>query len=357
MTSSCLSVPESTAQPAGEVDALPVCRVSELDEPPATTRWLVESLWGRAAVGFVAGQPKLGKTWLGLDLALSVATGTPCLDRFAVGDPGDVLVYLAEDHPTVVRKRLAGLCRHRGVSLEHVPLHVITAAALRLDLERDRGRLEQTVRKIQPRLLLLDPLVRLHRRDENHAGDVAELLTFLRDLQRAHDLAVLVVHHMRKNAAGRAGQALRGSGDFHAWIDSGLYLKHQRERLLLIAEHRDAPAPDPLELHLTSRSDGSATHLEVIDAPALDPPSPEACVPITERVTELLASAPRPLTRLELRKRLRVNNQRLGQALAELEDHRDVTRSQQGWSLARKEDRIEEESGAGRSAFRSTLPL
>jgi len=37
---------------------LPVCRVGELDQPSDQPRWLVEDLWTRAAVGFVAGQPK-----------------------------------------------------------------------------------------------------------------------------------------------------------------------------------------------------------------------------------------------------------------------------------------------------------
>jgi len=314
-------------------EPLPVRRAGELDSSEQATRWLVEPLWGRAAVGFVAGQPKLGKTWLGLDLALSVATGTPCLDRFEVRDPGEVLVYLAEDQPAGVRQRLVGLCRHRRLVLESVPLHVITAPSLRLDLERDRRRLTDTVQRLQPRLVLLDPLVRLHRRDENHAGEVAELLAFLRELQRVHQLAVAVVHHMRKSQAGSTGQALRGSGDFHAWTDSALYLRAQRDRILLRVEHRNAPAPDPLELRLQSRPDGSETHLEILDTRGLEPPVVEPNVAFSDRLVALLTSIPRPLTRLELRRHLRVNNERLGHTLADLDARGVVSRGQQGWSL------------------------
>lgn len=312
---------------------IPVSSVQRLTHRPAEHRWLIEGLWAEEAVGIVGGEPKLGKTWLGLDLALSVATGTPCLDRFEVGDSGEVLVYLAEDHPSLLRQRMDGICRHRGLRLEHVAVQVITAPALRLDHERDRGRLVETVKAIRPRLLLLDPLVRLHRRDENHAGDVAELLTFLRDLQRAYDLAVVVVHHMRKNARGRAGQALRGSGDFHAWIDSGLYLQSRRDRLLLSAEHRDAPACGEIELRLASQADGSQTHLEIVDGPPGSVERPEVSVSVEDRVLEVLGSADRPVTRLQLRRRLRVNNQRLGEALSELEARSVAVRSQQGWGL------------------------
>jgi hypothetical protein len=307
---------------------LPVCRAAELDEPEADHRWLVEPLWSRSAVGFIAALPKLGKTWLGLDLALSVASNTPCLGRFPVQESGPTLVYLAEDHTSEVRQRLSGICRHRGLSLHKLPLYVITVPSLRLDLERDRERLARTVQQIRPRLLLLDPLVRLHRRDENHAGDVSELLAFLRQLQREHDLAILVVHHLRKNGGPQPGQALRGSGDFHAWTDSALYLHAHRNRIQLHAEHRSAPAPAPVEIQLVSRPDGSATHLESVarSTPVDAPP-----VPLAQSLTRLLEESPRPVARVELRRRLRVNNQRLGATLVELEGQGLIARTQAGW--------------------------
>jgi hypothetical protein len=313
---------------------LPICRVGELEASDDQPRWLVESLWSHQAVGFVAGQPKLGKTWLALDLALSVATGTPCLDTFAVPEPGRVLVYLAEDPPALVRERLVGLCQHRGLGLGDVPLHVITAPSLRLDLERDQLRLRQAVATIAPRLLVLDPLVRLHRRDENHSGEVAELLSFLRELQRVYDLAVVVVHHMRKGGHRDGGQALRGSGDFHAWTDSALYLRPGRETTQLTAEHRAAPAQEPIGVRLCSQPDGSRTRLVLEARPARPAPVAPPDPTLPERLIDLLGQAPRPLTRVELRTRMRVNNQRLGQALRELEEKRALRRTAQGWQLA-----------------------
>jgi len=42
----------------------------------------------------------------------------------------------------------------------------------------------------------------------------------LRQMQRQFDVAVLLVHHARKGGGkARAGQALRGSSEFHAWGD------------------------------------------------------------------------------------------------------------------------------------------
>ena len=44
-----------------------------------------------------------------------------------------------------------------------------------LDLSADRIALQEAVARLQPRLLILDPFVRLHRIDENASGEVAPL--------------------------------------------------------------------------------------------------------------------------------------------------------------------------------------
>src|SRR5271169_3856081 len=251
--------------PVNANQTLPVVRVAEIANEESTQRWLVEGLWGASSVGVIGGAPKCAKTWLGLDMALSVATGTACLGKYAVPEPGPVLVYLAEDALLVVRERIEGMARHRGLDLAQVEIHVITAPVLRLDRGPDRTRLWETTRRLRPRLLVLDPLVRLHGIDENHAGEVAELLAYFRSLQRKFDLAVLLVHHTRKNAAGgvAAGQGLRGSGDIHAFGDSNLYLRRTREHLVLSSEHRAAAASASVYLELIA-TDAKTTHLEVM---------------------------------------------------------------------------------------------
>src|SRR5271170_7237171 len=251
--------------PVSADQSLPVVRVGEIRSEESAERWLVEELWGASSVGVIGGAPKCAKTWLGLDMALSVATGTACLGRYSIPEPGPVLIYLAEDALLVVRERIEGMARYRGLDLAQVEIHVITAPVLRLDRDRDRTRLWETAKRLQPRLLLLDPLVRLHSVDENNAGEVAELLAYFRSLQRQLDLSVLLVHHTRKNAAGgaAAGQGLRGSGDIHAFGDSNLYLRRTREHLVLSSEHRAAPASAPVYLELVA-TDAQTTHLEVV---------------------------------------------------------------------------------------------
>ncbi|MBN2193887.1 MAG: AAA family ATPase [Polyangiaceae bacterium] len=320
------------------LDLLPTSRAAALDpgRGAGALHWRVDQIWGDG-VGILGGPPKSTKSWCGLDLAVSLASATPFLGRFAALDPGPTLVYLAEDALSQVRARIAGICLHRRLDLSALDLHVITAPAVRLDQTADQSRLVATLDRLRPKLLLLDPLVRLHRLDENSSADISALLGYLRELQRRFDVAIVVVHHMRKSVRAHLGQALRGSGDLHAWNDHGAYLTRTGpggERLRLTLEHRAAPALAPLELCLVSRDDGTATHLEiaasVTGGNGQEPPAAAATRSLHDRVVLALRQAGRPLSRVQLRDALRVNNNRLGTVLIDLERSGRVCRSDAG---------------------------
>ena len=313
------------------MNPLPVLPAHLLSQRAVEQSWLVTSLWSDKAVGIIGGEPKCCKSFLALDLAVAVATGTRCLRRYPVPAPGRVLLYAAEDALHVVRHRLEGICATAAIAIDALDVQVITAPTLRLDLDADRARLDDTIRQLQPRLLILDPFVRLHRIDENVSGEVAPLLAFLRDLQRRHRLAVIVVHHARKGAATmRAGQALRGSSEFHAWGDSNLYLRRDGEMLSLTVEHRAAASMPPVNLELVGHHDALA--LQVV-APPTEVTQPAAQASIDERIVTALADTIQPAPFSELRRLCRVRNATLYQRLPALIADGRIIKSDNGYQL------------------------
>ena len=98
-------------------DPFPIVRIAHIAADSPEPSWLITSLWGEQAVGFVGGTPKSNKTWLALELAVAVASGTPCLGRFAVTEPGHVLLYTAEDGAADVRRRVAAIATAHAVRL------------------------------------------------------------------------------------------------------------------------------------------------------------------------------------------------------------------------------------------------
>src|SRR5271170_4630573 len=273
---------------------LPVQPAYRLADCPDQQSWLVEGLWSEDAVGIIGGEPKCCKSFLALDLAVAVAAGIPCLRRFAVARPGRVLLYPAED----------------------------------------RVRLDETIARLKPRLLILDPFVRLHRIDENVSGDVAPLLAFLRELQRRHAIAVAVVHHAKKGAGAiRAGQALRGSSEFHAWGDSNLYLRRDSDdRIVLTVEHRAAAAMPSVTLELTERDNALA--LEPVQPDRQPDPKPAEPTSVDQRITAALADSGQPTPFSELRACCRVRTATLYERLAALTAAGLVVKSADGYCIA-----------------------
>ena len=293
---------------------------------------MIEELWTEQAVGILGGEPKCFKSFLALDIAVSVASGAPCLRRFPVRRTGPVLLFPAEDALADVRQRLEGICAARSTSLQELGLYLITEPRIALDRGPDRQRLASTIERLRPALLILDPLIRLHSRDENQACEIAPILSFLRRLQRTFALAVMLVHHAKKAAGNhRPGQALRGSSDLHGWGDSNLYLRRSADRITLAIEHRSAASPNDLRLQL--RQDLPALALELAEDPP-PPPNPQhPAGSAPQRVIAALAEAAEPIGIRALRKRCRIRTQTLSRTLADLLEQGRILRTPQGYRL------------------------
>lgn len=315
-----------------ESPGFPTIRVGEvrpLDKNAGS--WLVEELWSWRAVGVLGGPPKSAKTWAAVDLALSVASGTKALEVYPVPRPGPVVFFAAEDAPPRIRERFEAVSRRRSLALKALEVHLLDVPTLRLDDSRHQARLLHTLRSLRPRLLVLDPLVRVHRAEENSATEISSLLSFLRSIERELETAILLVHHTRKDLGANAppGQGLRGSSDLWAWGDSNLYLRRSRgERIVLSIEHRSAPSPTPVTLSLVPEP---YPHLEVVVDAEQDQETngTERC--LSEEILGELRSSPTPLRLEQLRARLRVRKQRIVEALRELTDSDQVQRCGEGF--------------------------
>ena len=312
------------------LDPFPVRRVASVRARPDDQKWLVEGLWLASGVGFLAGGPKLGKTHLAVEIAVAVAAKDKVLGHPA-RISGPVLFYGAEDHLADLRQRFEGLTTMRGLDIDRLAVDLLDVPSLRLEREDDLLRLRATVERSKPRLLVLDPFIRIARIDENSAQDVSTILSELRALQRDFGVAVLVVHHTRKSPAAHPNLTMRGSSDFAAWSDSNLLLTRRRDSLTLTIEHRSAPAPQPIACRLLAEP---VPHL----APDLDlREHPPPADPLEADILRLLTAARRPLTTVDLRAQLRRRKADVAAALSSLQGQGHVQRDLLGWALPRSD--------------------
>jgi len=89
-----------------EIEDMKVQEWGAFMQIPTHLRWLIDEAWVDSSVGFISGRSKSYKTWIALDLALSLVSGAPFLGRYPVRNPGPVLLVQEEDPAAVLQERL-----------------------------------------------------------------------------------------------------------------------------------------------------------------------------------------------------------------------------------------------------------
>jgi hypothetical protein len=206
---------ENGNRPAERALVLEVQSVAEivaaLDAAPRTD-WLLRAVWPADAYGVLAAVDKAGKSLLGLDLAVSVASGTPWLGVYDVDRPGPVLIFYGEGSHRRVIRRLRAICEPRGVELGHLPIRLST----RVPHLTSREHLDAVTAEVTghtPVLVILDPLYLAARGAKG--SDLYAMGETLEGVQHVCDgvgAALLVVTHFTKGGNGRGAQRITGVG-------------------------------------------------------------------------------------------------------------------------------------------------
>lgn len=235
--------PLSPSQTEITSEPFPIIQIAKVESKKI--EYLIEDLWAMSSVGFISGRPGNFKTWVSLDFGLSVATGTKALGYFQCKQ-GKVIAFNAEDDPsTNTRQRLSALAASKGVKLESADFHLLQVHSLHIDEESVIKRLETTIALHKPTLVILDPFVGLHTKDENSASDISPILENLRLLNRKYNCSILLVCHDRKNTKGDREAQTRGTSAIHGWRDAAIYLNKNDKLDGLISiyvQHRGAPS-------------------------------------------------------------------------------------------------------------------
>ena len=172
-----------------------------------------------------AGSPKIGKSWLALDMCIAVATGGQLWD-FAARQ-GDVLYLALEDNYRRLQKRIKAVEADR---IEISKLHLATAS-----LGINDGLLEQTQNFIadhnNTKLIVIDTLehIRNSEYDKNmYAYDYRDM-TKLREITDKHELTLLLIHHTRKMYDPDPLNTISGSTGLVGAVD-GVYVLEKTKR-------------------------------------------------------------------------------------------------------------------------------
>ena len=192
-------------------------------DPP----FLVAPLLPRGGLAMIHGAKTAGKTQLALTLGVAVATGTPFLHDYHC-EPGSV-VFLEADMPKqMLQYRVADAPETRVLHFAHTGSFDVVRLAGSGALPAD----VQAVQALQPALLIVDTLRKVHVLDENDSR--TPLLVHTAWQRLFPGTALLFIHHDRKKPRDPSTpliseEAARGTEAWAADIDVSMYLhKHRR---------------------------------------------------------------------------------------------------------------------------------
>ena len=212
----------------------------EFDRDHRPIRWLVADVWAESEVGFISGTPKSYKSWLALDLAVSVATGSRFLDAFA-SERRKVLLIQEEDPKVVTQDRLiriawargmvyAGIVDDHTIELQYdLPedLYVMSNQGFQITDEDWLEQVKEWIIELDVDLVILDPLMMMAEgMDEFKAFEMmTKVLKPLKRLRAATNAAVCVVHHHTKGGDKKGAGAMYGSVALWAWEESAIHIE------------------------------------------------------------------------------------------------------------------------------------
>jgi archaellum biogenesis ATPase FlaH len=225
-----------------------------LEQQPPTTPCLVEpGLLPAQGILFIGGEPKVGKSLLVANLALSLAAGSN-RTGFSIATPRRVLICQFELPLPQFVSRLALMRRGLGADADHHLLVDTRAAGHLLSATQGLQHFLSAAREAAAEVIILDPLYSTHDQDENDTRAMAALCQALLRLRDASRAALIVVHHVRKSInRHEIGSAFRGSSALHAVGDSYLLVTRpspQLPNLELRFQFRYAAAQPPRLLEL-----------------------------------------------------------------------------------------------------------
>jgi RecA-family ATPase len=176
---------------------------------------LVAGLIDRGTATILAGSPVIGKTWLALTLARAVASGTPWLGQFAT-TAGPVLIVDEEGIEWGMQERVRMLAAADGLPAE-LPIHYAIGHGAKLDTPEGVKHIEAMITEHRPVLTIFDSLTRFHGKEENDAGQMADVFGVAKALMRTYGTGELFVDHLRKQGTNdKPEDMLRGSTEKRA---------------------------------------------------------------------------------------------------------------------------------------------
>lgn len=224
-------------------DGFHLVNISDILSLGFETDWLIKHYLTKESLASVVGASMAGKSFLAIDWALHIATGTPWQGHKV--EQGSV-VYIAGEGHKGLGKRIRAWEIANNISIKDAPVRFSSTNAMLIDktsAEEVSFAINSMAEEVgSPSLVVIDTLHRNMGGDENSSQDFAQFLNNIEaPIKTRHKCCVLIVHHTGHESGGRG----RGSSAQRASYDHDFMLCKQDDVSVLTNEKNKDNAISP----------------------------------------------------------------------------------------------------------------
>ncbi|MBT5469802.1 MAG: AAA family ATPase [Nitrospina sp.] len=188
--------------------------ITDLTKNISAPDYLIEELIEMDTIGAFIGSSSIGKSFMAINMAASVATGTMFAQKSV--KQGKVL-YLAGEGLNGVTRRFSGWMQHSGIPIPKGSIHVSNKTIYMNEegastLLAEIAGMEQDIN-----LVVIDTLARHMTGEENSNRDMSAFIAEVDKIREEHGCVVLIVHHTG-HSSDKSNRA-RGASAFYASLD------------------------------------------------------------------------------------------------------------------------------------------
>lgn len=186
-------------------------------------QWQIHNILPLGGLVGLYAPPGVGKTFVAIDMAMSIAAGLPWHGHPVKQGP---VLYISAEGGTGIGKRVSAWLRVRRV-LDDAPVAWLTES---LPVHADSDSVDDLMHRIidetdqVPDLIVIDTLARCFDGDENQQEDMGRFIGGVDRLRRECEATVMIVHHTRLD-----GDRERGNTAFRGAADTMLYIERHRK--------------------------------------------------------------------------------------------------------------------------------
>lgn len=202
--------------------------------------WLVSDWLPDQSITFLISPPESYKTWILLDLAVSISSGLPFLGQFDVNSKGATLIIQQEDSHSGLTDRLSLIVEQKlGLSttidgddwqiptLPDLPIYIHPSRMLRFDDKKVLEELEKQIEVLKPKVVMIDPLYSTTQGADNYMADLAGKMMVLKEWRDKYGCSFVIAHHSKKNLDpdSTAREDSWGSQFLNAFLEAGWQIR------------------------------------------------------------------------------------------------------------------------------------